>query len=62
MAKNTSSQAFRKIDVDQYNEDIYKEDDVAGEAGIAGPDEAEITQLLNVYPLLLYKRFHDFFN
>nr|SVE73916.1 EOG090X0HLA [Daphnia atkinsoni] len=27
MAKNTSSSAFRKIDVDQYNEDNYKEDD-----------------------------------
>nr|SVE75485.1 EOG090X0HLA [Daphnia dolichocephala] len=27
MAKNTSSSAFRKIDVDQYNEDNYKEDE-----------------------------------
>ena len=24
MAKNTSSNAFRRIDVDQYNEDNYK--------------------------------------
>nr|SVE74539.1 EOG090X0HLA [Daphnia barbata] len=27
MAKNTASSAFRKIDVDQYNEDNYKEDE-----------------------------------
>ncbi|KAJ8960967.1 hypothetical protein NQ318_020270 [Aromia moschata] len=27
MAKNTSSSAFRKIDVDQYSEDNFKEDE-----------------------------------
>lgn len=48
MAKNTSSSAFRKIDVDQYNEDIFKEDDVDG--GSMGPDENEITKLLTQYP------------
>ena len=48
MAKNTSSSAFRKIDVDQYNEDNYKEED-GGEpqSASAGPDENEITNLLN---------------
>lgn len=49
MAKNTSSSAFRKIDVDQYNEDIFKEDDVDG--GSMGPDENEIAKLLTQYPL-----------
>ncbi|XP_016954827.1 actin-related protein 2/3 complex subunit 5 [Drosophila biarmipes] len=45
MAKNTSSNAFRKIDVDQYNEDNFREDDGVDSAA-AGPDESEITTLL----------------
>jgi len=48
MAKNTSSSAFRKIDVDEYNEDNYKEEEPSEvQSPIAGPDENEITQLLN---------------
>ncbi|KAH8267443.1 hypothetical protein KR018_002348 [Drosophila ironensis] len=45
MAKNTSSSAFRKIDVDQYNEDNFREDDGV-ESASAGPDEGEISTLL----------------
>ncbi|XP_017152435.1 actin-related protein 2/3 complex subunit 5-B [Drosophila miranda] len=45
MAKNTSSSAFRKIDVDQYNEDNFREDDGVDSAAV-GPDETEITTLL----------------
>ncbi|XP_017075580.1 LOW QUALITY PROTEIN: actin-related protein 2/3 complex subunit 5-A [Drosophila eugracilis] len=45
MAKNTSSNAFRKIDVDQYNEDNFREDDGVDSAAV-GPDESEITTLL----------------
>lgn len=48
MSKNTSSSAFRKIDVDQYNEDNFKEDE--GDGGTAGPDENEIINLLGQYP------------
>uniref|UniRef100_A0A1A9V887 Actin-related protein 2/3 complex subunit 5 n=1 Tax=Glossina austeni TaxID=7395 RepID=A0A1A9V887_GLOAU len=44
MAKNTSSSAFRKIDVDQYNEDNFKEDEA--DSAVSGPDESEITALL----------------
>ncbi|XP_046735958.1 actin-related protein 2/3 complex subunit 5 [Diprion similis] len=44
MSKNTSSSAFRKIDVDQYNEDNFKEEE--GDGGTAGPDEMEIITLL----------------
>lgn len=55
MAKNTASNAFRKIDVDQYNEDNYKEDE-GGEAQSPpiGPDENEIGHLLNQYPFKSY--------
>ncbi|CAH2066643.1 unnamed protein product, partial [Iphiclides podalirius] len=42
MAKNTSSSAFRKIDIDQYNEDNFKEDE-AESSGPTGPDEGEIS-------------------
>ncbi|KAF5275571.1 hypothetical protein FQA39_LY06683 [Lamprigera yunnana] len=41
MAKNTSSSAFRKIDVDQYNEDNFKEEE-ADQSGPTGPNESEI--------------------
>lgn len=48
MAKNTSSSAFRKINVDQYNEDNFKEDEIDSNGTTAtGPDNAEITKLLN---------------
>ncbi|KAI5641512.1 ARP2/3 complex 16 kDa subunit (p16-Arc) domain-containing protein [Phthorimaea operculella] len=46
MAKNTSSSAFRKIDIDQYNEDNFKEDE-ADQSGPTGPDEGEVSALLN---------------
>lgn len=46
MAKNTSSSAFRKIDVDQFCEDSFKEDET--DHGVPqGPDETEILALLN---------------
>lgn len=48
MAKNTSSSAFRKIDVDQYNEDNFKEEEP--ESAQIGPDENEINTFLNQYP------------
>lgn len=52
MAKNTSSSAFRKIDVDQYCEDNFKEDD-NDQTGPIGPDENEVIGLLNKYPFLI---------
>lgn len=52
MAKNTSSSAFRKIDVDQYCEDNYKEDEV-DQVGPQGPDENEVNNLLQKYPFFV---------
>ncbi|XP_076346876.1 actin-related protein 2/3 complex subunit 5-B-like isoform X1 [Tachypleus tridentatus] len=46
-----SVSAFRKIDVDQYNEDYYKDDEGTEVSSVTGPDEAEVTNLLNQYPL-----------
>ncbi|GLV41480.1 Actin-related protein 2/3 complex subunit 5 [Carabus blaptoides fortunei] len=51
MAKCTLSSAFRKIDIDQYCEDNFKEDE-ADLGGSLGPDETEIITLLNQYPFL----------
>lgn len=45
MAKNTSSSAFRKIDVDQYNENNFREEDL-DVAGAMGPDENEVNALM----------------
>ncbi|XP_054282792.1 actin-related protein 2/3 complex subunit 5-B [Macrosteles quadrilineatus] len=48
MAKNTSSSAFRKLDVDQCNEDIYREEEQGElQSPPVGPDESEVTSLLN---------------
>ncbi|XP_032529817.1 actin-related protein 2/3 complex subunit 5-B [Danaus plexippus] len=46
MAKNTSNSAFRKIDIDQYNEDNFKEDE-SDQSVPTGPDEGEVCALLN---------------
>lgn len=50
MAKNTFSSAFRKIDVDQYCEDNFKEDET--DSGLVGPDENEVNSLLQKYPFI----------
>lgn len=49
MAKATTSTKFRTVDVDQYNEDNYQ-DDQTEDTSIAGPDENQVNQLLNIYP------------
>nr|CAH7723879.1 unnamed protein product [Callosobruchus chinensis] len=51
MAKNTRSSAFRKIDVDQYSEDNYKEDE-PDSGPMLGPDENEVNLLLQKGKLL----------
>jgi len=46
MSKNTKSSAFRRIDVDQYSEDNYREE-VDNEPVTAGPNAKEVTSLLS---------------
>lgn len=47
MAKNTNSSAFRKIDVDQYNEDNFKDDEQENQQPNGSSiDEGAINQLL----------------
>lgn len=53
MSINTSSSAFRKIDVDQYNEDNFGDEDQGElQSPPVGPDESEVTALLNQYPFI----------
>ncbi|XP_059173822.1 actin-related protein 2/3 complex subunit 5-B-like [Physella acuta] len=47
MAKNTSSSKFRKVDVDQFDEDRFKDDEDGEISGVdQGPNETEINNLL----------------
>lgn len=53
--KDTLGSAFRKIDVDQYNENDFKEEDAdGGTTAPTGPDENEVMTLLSQYPLQTY--------
>ena len=59
MSKNTANSAFRKIDVDQYNEDNYKEEECGeSQSPPVGPDEKEISNMLNQYPFIQNKQFN----
>ncbi|CAK9812351.1 Actin-related protein 2/3 complex subunit 5-like protein [Anthophora quadrimaculata] len=52
--KDSSASTFRKIDVDQYSDNNFREEDAdGGIGGPTGPDENEILTLLSQYP------FHD---
>jgi len=46
-SKNTSSSAFRKIDVDQFDEELYTDDEAELQSPSVRPDENEINSLLN---------------
>lgn len=50
MSENTRSSAFRKIDVDQFNENFKDDEQPEFQASTAIPDESEITKLINQYP------------
>ena len=53
MSKNTRNTQFRRVDVDQYSDDKFEEDEHGDEAVIngVGPNEVEVQTLLSQYPL-----------
>ena len=51
MSKNTRNTAFRKVDVDKYEEERYEEEIVSDE-GVTAPNDTEVQSLLSKYPLI----------
>lgn len=54
MSENTRSSAFRKIDVDQFNENFKDDEQAEFQSPTIIPDESEITKMINQYPLKCY--------
>lgn len=49
MSKSTISDKFRKVDVDEYDENKFVDEEDGGESQ-GGPDEAEVDAFLRQYP------------
>ena len=60
MSKNTQSDKFRKVNVEDFDEDAYKEDEADAPSGnddnFVAQKEAEVKKLTQSYPLI---RIHD---
>ncbi len=55
MAKASLSTQFRKVDVDELDENQF-EDDQGEDAAESGPNESEVTNLILQYPFIETKR------
>ena len=58
MSKSSRNTAFRKVDVDQYSEEAYEEDQVADD-GVTGPSDAEVQSYLSKYIQMKFTLFYN---
>lgn len=54
MARNTLSSRFRRVDIDEFDENKFvdEQEEAAAAAGEPGPDPSEVDGLLRQYPSL----------